>query len=762
MDPTLSFRLPKEFIEKQRTRDVKNNNCSDSIRKVVMIRTYSRAIWDDKTNKIIKYESYHDIIERVVCGLFSLLKDHLEPLGKWNDEEMAERAMHFYDLVFDFKITPPGRGFWALGTKLVHTKKLALPLVNCTFVSSSNIDVIGTNFFAYLMDALMLGVGVGFDDRGAGKLPITRPKSTRDPRNVDDILFLHQQFLDESKKFDMNEIPFIQHEIDFVKTNPHSKIFQVDDTREGWVKAVTRLIASYIRGKSSVIFDYSKIREKGIPLKTFGGTSSGALPLIEGIAMLRFVLEKNINEYESQNKNTEILTLNSKLIVDICNIISTIVIAGNVRRSSQIFLSKRKNAISYKDYLDPLNKYRELWAGSSNNSFIIDDTNYKNRNDIFDDIAPYIKNNGEPGIFNLYNVSRYGRLSDEPDHKDKADGTNPCGEISLEGKNNSASEAYLDAGGETCNLSETYPCNYEGNLREVLKQYGDDLYYAVLICKAVTLIEPHWKGTAEIQNRNRRIGVSQTGINDFLAKHDIDIMTDNGYQQYADILDMLYHKVCTYDTDISSMLEIPESIRKTTVKPSGTTTICAGLNSSGMHVPISNYYIRRVRISNTEKEIIECAKQNGFQCEPDVYSKGHTTVISFPCKTINENVITRDKISMEYQFRLMELLQRYWSDNQVSCTISFKENERDDIVPMLKKYITSIKGISMLPLDNGCYPQMPEEIISKDQYEELMSGITTIEYSHLERIVQDDGNRYEIEIDNYCSGDKCVLPKKKH
>ena len=54
----------------------------------------------------------------------------------------------------------------------MHTKNLAAALNNCAFVSTQDIDKDLVRPFEFLMDATMLGVGVGFDCKGAGKLTI--------------------------------------------------------------------------------------------------------------------------------------------------------------------------------------------------------------------------------------------------------------------------------------------------------------------------------------------------------------------------------------------------------------------------------------------------------------------------------------------------------------------------------------------------------------------------------------------------------------
>jgi hypothetical protein len=105
----------------------------------------------------------------------SLAKDILG--SKWDETYWTTKAKRMLELFLEFKILPSGRNLWALGTELVHTKKMGLSLFNCTFHTSKNIDVTKAEFFCYIMDALMLGCGVGYDSLGAGKINITCPET---------------------------------------------------------------------------------------------------------------------------------------------------------------------------------------------------------------------------------------------------------------------------------------------------------------------------------------------------------------------------------------------------------------------------------------------------------------------------------------------------------------------------------------------------------------------------------------------------------
>jgi len=75
---------------------------------------------------------------------------------------------------------------------------------------------------------------------------------------------------------------------------------------------------------------------------------------------------------------------------------------------------------------------------------------------------------------------------------------------------------------------------------------------------------------------------------------------------------------------------------------------------------------------------------------PDDYSE-NTTVFEFPVKYDNPRSI--EHVSAWEQFALLAMLQREWSDNMVSCTISFdEEREGPQVEHMLAMFAPVIKS----------------------------------------------------------------------
>lgn len=328
--------------------------------------------------------------------------------------------------------------------------------------------------------------------------------------------------------------------------------------------------------------------------------------------------------------------------------------------------------------------------------------------------------NGEPGYFWLENARAYGRLKDGPTYADaKVAGTNPCAEQSL--------ESY-----EICNLVETFPSRHES-----LEEYKRTLKFAYLYAKTVTLIPTHNERTNAIMLRNRRIGLSQSGI--------VESFTRHGRREHFRWCDEGYQYICKLDRIYSQWLCVPESIKRTSIKPSGTVSLMPGV-TPGIHYPHSQYYWRTIRLDKTSA-LVEPLRKAGYRIEESVYGD-NTLVVYFPVK---EKFFLRSKndVSVWEQVENVAQIQYYWADNQVSATITFKPEEALDIPYILELYETRLKSISFLPLVDHNYPQAPYQAISKEAFELAVSKLSVPDFSTM--------NTDETQ-DLYCDGDKCAAP----
>lgn len=628
---------------------------------VVYKRTYSRQKEDGTL------EEFWETCQRVVEGVYSAQKAHCRSLRlPWNNDKAQRSAQEMYQRLWDFKWSPPGRGFWMMGTE--HIDKLGGAALNsCGFVSTDQIKTSLAEPFCWMMDMLMLGVGVGFDTKGAGTIKIQEPRRS-------------------------------------------NEVHVVEDSREGWVELLRRTLTAYT-GKGSLPneVDYSQVRKLGAPISGFGGTASGPGPLIELVKYVNKYLEVSIGE-----------EVTSGLIVDIATLVGRCVVSGNVRRSAAISFGDPDDEV-FLELKDPEKNPEKLtlhrWA-SNNSVFAEIGMDYEK-------VASRTVINGEPGYMWLKNAQDYSRMGRDPDFKDhRVMGANPCNEQSL--------ERY-----ETCVLAESYPANHDSH-----EDYLKTLKYAYLYAKSVTLIPTHNERTNAVMMRNRRIGCSMSGIVQAITKfgrRDFFQMCEAGYS-YLERLDGVY----------SDWLCIPKSVKRTSVKPSGSISLLSAA-TPGIHFPHSEYYIRRIRFQESHP-MVGAIKKCGYKIEKDAYSP-NTVVVEFPVKEAHFDR-SKSQVSMWEQLENAAQMQTYWADNQVSVTITFTEEEASQIKYALELYETRLKGVSFLPLKDHGYVQAPYEEITEEQYNSMSS---TILWRDLPGLLVAATNNVHDTTDKFCTNDTCEV-----
>ena len=673
MSEVFSFRLSEDFVNKYNNVPAPfgfSDAGSNSLGEITFIRTYSR-MKEDGTK-----ERWHEVCRRVIEGMYSVQKNHAKDNRlPWNDNKAQKSAQEAFQRMFELKWTPPGRGLWAFGTPMTMEKRNSASLQNCAMVSTRDIDRNDPGaLFAWVMDALMLGIGVGFDTLGQDKqMSIYAP------------------------------------------TEPAS-IYEIPDTREGWVESVRLLINSFLRQNQSIQeFNYNLIRPLGAPIKGFGGVASGPAPLIDLHTRIRNVIGSRAGE-----------VLDSRAIVDIVNLIGTCVVSGNVRRSATLALGtpedegfinlKNPEVFPERNSYDPKNPG---WAWMSNNSISATvGTKYE-------DYVDLIADNGEPGFIWLDVAREYGRLKDAPDYKDsRIMGFNPCAEQPL--------ESY-----ELCTLVEVH-LNRHDSKEDFLKT----LKFAYLYGKTVTLMPTHWQQTNGIMQRNRRIGTSLTGIASFAD--------NSGLPALREWMDEGYQKIRHYDHKYSEWLCVRESVRVTTVKPSGSVSLLSGATPGVHWGPGGEFYLRAIRFGNTDP-MMHLFKAAGYKIEDDLVS-ANTSVVYFPVASGHKRA--EKQVSLFEKIGLAATAQKYWSDNGVSVTLSFdKETEKQFVAPALNMYEGQLKAVSFLPMGNKTYPQQPYSEISREEYNAYVGTIGKIDWS----AIYDGKDNLDAESEKYCSTDACEI-----
>ena len=580
-------------------------------------------------------EEWNETVERCINGA--------QKIGAQYTPEEAERI---YDYVFNLKCNFAGRMLWQLGTSTVD-RFGANSLLNCWATAMRE-----PKAFLFLFENLMLGGGVGYSIR----------------------------------REDVHELPKIKKSVNVIHEATKDADYIVPDKREGWVNLLSKVLdAFYVTGKS---FSYSTIliRGYGEPIKGFGGKASGPQILIDGIDKITKIFQAREGK-----------KLRSIDVLDICNIIGSVVVAGNVRRSAEIALGDPDDIL----YLRAKNWGTgnvPNWRAMSNNTIYADSYDHvleeiwKNGYEINKE-SGYA--NGEPyGFFNLPLSQKFGRIKDGPISQnilyptdvDNCEMTNPCAEISL-------------ANYECCNLSELYLNNITS--KEELIDCAKLLYKTQ---KAIASLPFIHEETNRIVHKNMRLGLGVTGVCQSLDK--------------LDWLDDCYVSLRKFDKEWSAKRGWSESIKLTTIKPSGTLSLLGGA-TPGVHPAFSQYYMRTVRMSSSDS-LVQTCKDMGYHVEFLINFDGtenrDTVVVYFPCKTPEGSILTKD-MDVIKQLDMVKKLQTVWSDNAVSVTAYYKPEELESLKTWLKdNYENNIKSVSFLLFKDHGFKQAPYQEIDETTY----------------------------------------------
>jgi ribonucleotide reductase alpha subunit len=500
------------------------------------------------------------------------------------------------------------------------------------------------------------------------------------------------------------QLPKLKNKIKIERKDSNDADFIVPDSREGWVKLLGKVLKAHFYSGEGFTYSTVCIRSKGSPIKGFGGTASGPEELCWGINEIHKILNSRSNK-----------KLRPIDCLDIMNIIGYIVVSGNVRRSAQI-------AIGDYDDIEFLQAKRwdlgsiPNWRSMSNNSIY----SPKNLKDLPNEFWDTYKQ-GEPyGLINLELSRSCGRLGETQYPDPNVEGFNPCAEQSL---NNF----------ETCCLSEVYLPNIDSyeELLDVLKvTYRVNKHSLALHCSL--------KETEDIVHKNMRMGIGMTGIL-------------QASEEQRSWLNKAYSYLRSFDVVYSKEHGFPESIKLTTVKPSGTLSLLAGV-TPGVHPnPAGPYYYRRVRMA-ADSPLVTLCKQKGYAVEPVIEFDGSlsktTMVVTFPCK-VPEGTPIASNFSWKDQLDMVIRMQTEWSDNSVSCTVYYKKEDLPDIKKYLEEnFSDKLKTVSFLLYQDHGFLQAPYETISKEKYLEEIKNIQPLTSVNLEE------NDFEVVE---CEGGSCPI-----
>lgn len=528
--------------------------------------------------------------------------------------------------------------------------------------------------------------------------------------------------------------------------------FAVEDTREGWADAMSDLIDTFVKDAPVLhqnrVYDMSRVRGKGSPLRTFGGVASGPEPFAQMLVNIGAIMSAR---FEKKLRSTDLMEIDHE--------IGACVVAGGNRRSARMSLVNW-NDPNIMDFLKCKSDPSKHWT--TNISVEIDDEfielvklesaeipmgplvdggqeafkKYTRAHKVYREIIKGMLSNGEPGMWN-YSLNNEG----EPN---EVQGCNPCAEISL-------------SAWESCILGHVNLDNFgfhNGRTFNDLKEAHALMTRFLIRATYGTMND---EKQAEVVGRNRRIGVGHFGVQAYLAKHraaisDLTLAGSGPHGWFNHQLAALKDEVREEARRYAFQLRIPEPVKVTTIAPTGSIAKMPGV-TEGIHPIYARFFERRIRFSTVDpKEVaqLESLKLQGYKTEVAVNEKD-TMIVVIPTKDklvaeveamgIHPSVVeSADEISLRGMLTLQTIYQENYADNAISMTVNIPaeshQNEYflanpwgSDVPPpgalrikevgnTLLEFLPYLKGTTIMV--DGSRQQAPYTRISESEYEALI------------------------------------------
>lgn len=529
-------------------------------------RTYSRFLPELK-----RRETWKETCARTVQYSFSIEYIHRIKMSlKIDLVAIRKEAEEFFDNMFNLRQFTSGRTMWTGGSEVAD--EYPMSNFNCSFTNIEKWEDLSELFYL-----LMLGSGVGFKstpEMAKGMAPIRT--------NVNLILSEYKPVKVE-ERLENTEV--------VVMENGYAKIY-VGDSKEGWRDSLTEYINLLTKEENehvhTIKVSFNSVRPQGERLKKFGGTASGPQPLHDMFQGIDNTLKNKIDDTLAP------IEVNDKgyghvrpiHILDMCNLIANNVVAGGVRRSSEIMVFDPKDyevmlskyamyglwgdnqfetheeirqdlirlgipvpgwfdRLAVKNYDKekygdlPFNTYRTeaiKHRAQSNNSMQFMERPYKG---LINLIFKLIRFGGEPGFVNMAEMLR---------RRDNAQGTNPCGEIILDSK-------------QQCNLTTLNLAAFSDGENFDLEAAKRAQALSARAGLRMTLLDlelPEWD---RIHKRDRLIGCSMAGFQDAVGIYD--------NKTKAHILSEMHKAANEAAEEYADALRIPKPLLTTASKPDG-------------------------------------------------------------------------------------------------------------------------------------------------------------------------------------------------
>lgn len=640
------------------------------------LRTYHRPVKEGST----LLESWEQVVDRVVNHQKWLWE---RALGRTLQSNESGELEEMRALIEKRCIMPAGRTLWLGGTELSRRRESSM--FNCAYTHVETVyDVVDVLWL------LLQGCGVGFK-------PITGTLNGF-RRPLQDIKVVRSQRKDKGG---------VENNIETWDPATHTWTIKVGDSAIAWAKAVGKLVAGKFPART-LILDFSEIRSAGARLKGYGWISSGDEQIAKAFKAIAQILS---------NRADQLLTRMD--ILDIVNWLGTIL---SSRRSAQIALFEYGKpewedfAMAKKEWWLKDNAHRQ----QSNNSLLFHHKpNQKELEQLF---AMMIEAGGsEPGFINAQEAERRA-----PWFK----GCNPCVEILLGNKS-------------FCNLTEVNVLAFKGDkvgLERALFIAGRMNYRQTMVNLRDEILQEAW------HLNNQFLHLCGVGLTSIAARPDL---TAYDYKRMRNItVSAAYSMAHECDSPL------PKNV--TCIKPSGTLSKVMGTAEwgevpEGVHMPLGKYIFNNVTFSKHDP-LVARFKAAGYGVIEKPYEP-ESVLVKFPVKYENvpftHKMVTRRNGAVEEvevntesavsQLERYRLLQETWCEQNVSNTISYDASEVPEIINWLIENWDCYVGVSFLfrndPTKNAedlGYAYLPQEVVTKQAFEEYVVGLKKIDYSGIE------------------------------
>jgi ribonucleoside-triphosphate reductase (thioredoxin) len=689
-----------------------------------------------------KYSKYREDLNRRETWEESVDRLTLMHLKHYNylSEKDKEKVIWAFDLVKQKRVAPSMRSL-QFGGKAIETKNEKI--YNCAV---RHIDSLRS--FAEIEFLLLNGCGVG---------------------------------IGLSKKY-LNRLPDLVNENDKTGTVVH---YVVEDTIEGWSDSIEALLMCFFKNTPytgrKIVFDYSRIRKRGEPLKTTGGKAPGYKGLKNAHSKIKELLDHAI-EYHKLSR------MRSIDAYDIVMHSSDAVLSGGVRRSAVIAIFDKDDAdmLASKTYhtvdkvyafseegeeevagfknkiyegrvlyqgkkydikikgdwdMDQLKNQKTLgwWhinpqrARSNNSVLLIRDQITK---DEFKAIVERTKQFGEPGFIFTNNSDSL---------------LNPCCEINFIPVTDDGV-----CGVQFCNLT-----TINGRLTDTVEKFREHAEASAIIGTlqaGYTNFKYLSSAAKQLTQEEALLGCSITGFFD----NPKILLDPKNQKEMAE----LSKKV---NLEWSKKININPAARVTAVKPEGTASLVLG-TGSGIHPHHSKKYFRRVQCNKIDNVYKFFKKQNPHMCSESVWSANKTDdVITFPINIDSDIIVKKDLTAIKH-LEHIKSTQKNWVitgtsefnkkdvTHNVSCTVVVGKDEWEDVINYLYENKEYFSAVSLLGASGDKdYQQAPMESVTTENdekiFKDLVDNMKIIDYTTLKE--EEDKTTFQGEI--ACAGGNCEI-----